>query len=84
MNFNNNNIHLSKRKYKVAMIDRDGATIEHLTVQKLLLQGDAPYEYINALAENIDTILDMQIGFSMYFQPNRDDSTSKGIIVRVQ
>lgn len=37
----------------------------------------------HSLMEGLQSILQLAIGQSMYFQPHRDDNTSKGIITRI-
>ena len=49
-----------------------------------LLSEDNDFEVVYALQDIIDVILDLQLGDAMYFQPNRDDSKSKAIIVRIK
>lgn len=41
-------------------------------------------ELVYAFNEILDAVLDLKTGESIYFQPNRDDKNSKGIIVRVK
>lgn len=41
------------------------------------------YEFVYALDERRDEVLSLKKGQAMYFQPNRDDETSKGIITRI-
>ena len=41
-------------------------------------------ETIYAIQECIDDIMDLKLNKSMFFQPNRDDEESKGIITRIR
>lgn len=41
-------------------------------------------ELMYAIRENIDSVLDLKLNETMYFQPNRDDKTTKGIILRTK
>ena len=41
------------------------------------------YEYVYALMEHEKELLSLQVGQSMYFQPVRDDNTTKAIVIRV-
>ena len=41
-------------------------------------------EYMYALSQVLDSVLDLKENESMYFQPNRDDKNSKGIITRIR
>lgn len=71
----------SSRKYKVVISDNVGISTEGVTL-KSLLESDEEMEYIYAMREELDRILDLKIGESIYFQPNRDDKSTKGIIRR--
>ncbi len=51
---------------------------------KDLLDEKNDYELAYALQEVIDSVLDLTVDEAMYFIPNRDNETSKGIIVRVK
>lgn len=77
---------MSQRMYKVAVCDNNiGMTIEKITIQSLLRQSsnkDNLPEWIYAMQDISDNILDLKLGESMLFQPSRDDKTSKGIIYR--
>lgn len=46
------------------------------------VEDGTEYEYIYAIQDIADKILDLKIGESMYFQPNRDNDLTKGIITR--
>jgi hypothetical protein len=48
----------------------------------LMIKDSECEEVFYALNEELDNLMDLQIGRTMYFQPNRDDKTSKGIIIR--
>lgn len=41
------------------------------------------WEFVNAMNEIGDEVKNLDVGNSMYFQPTRDDSNSKGIITRI-
>lgn len=41
------------------------------------------WEFVYSLFENGDEWTKLDVGNSMYFQPTRDDSNSKGIITRI-
>jgi hypothetical protein len=77
------NLFLSKREFSVGISTPDG-TIENfnLVMADLFAKRDNEFEVIYSLQEQIDKVLDLQRGQSMYFQPNRDDNNSKGIITR--
>lgn len=44
---------------------------------------NSEFEYIYAVQDRCDEILDLKLNESMYFQFNRDDEDSKGIIKRI-
>lgn len=78
----------SKRKFILLMAEGGESEQVLLDVSKLSespkeKMGDQ-YEYIYALREITDEVLDIRKGESMYFQPNRDNDLAKGIITRVQ
>jgi len=50
--------------------------IDYKTAKKIINKYPNADEYI------IDRVMDLKIKESLYFQPNRDDHTSKGIITR--
>lgn len=75
---------MSKRQYRVAVCDTVGLTVENVSLANLLTDiSDTSYEWVIAMKEQTDEILDLQPGGSLYFQPNRDDKNSKGIIFRI-
>ena len=49
-----------------------------------LLSEDNDYETAFALQDILDEVLDLRFGDALYFQPNRDNQKTKGIIVRVK
>lgn len=76
---------LSKRKYRVLMVE-NGSTSTRETFDVYQLTGrdtKSMYEYMYALQEIGDKVLDLKIGESIYFQPNRDNNEAKGILIRV-
>lgn len=73
----------SKRVYDV-QTSINGIT-ENFTISlNEILYNDSDYETIYSMQEVIDDILDMKINKCLWFQPNRDDSESKGIITRIK
>jgi hypothetical protein len=72
----------SKRKYRVAISDAAGISIENITF-KTLLNSSEDAEFIYAMRDILDKILDLKEYESIYFQPNRDDKSTHGIIRRV-
>lgn len=73
----------SRRRYTIAVADQHGLSTERLSLNTLFRNKEG-YEYKYAIADMIDAILDLKEGESLYFQSNRDDTNSKGIILRTQ
>jgi len=46
--------------------------------------GGDPYEWQICVQEALTEITKLKVGESMYFQPNRDDPNSKGLILRTE
>jgi len=76
----------SKRVYEIVIHEpTDGFHQFKLSIDEIMFPNDKnPFEYIYALQEITDTILDLQRGKSMVFRPNRDNDTELGIIARVE
>jgi len=76
---------MSARKYDVVTCDANGYIMESITIQSLMRQprnNEVLPEWIYAMQDIIDTVLDLKIGDSIHFQSNRDDINSKGLIYR--
>lgn len=74
----------SKRSFELFMTEEGESSVEALDLNELLDHREMAneYEYKYAAQDITDKILDLKEGESMYFQPNRDNKNSKGIIVR--
>lgn len=70
---------LTKRKYKVIGEDLD----EVLSFNDLFLDRVNDYEYIYALQEVADDIMDLKVSQSMFVQLSRDDKDVKGVLIRI-
>lgn len=46
-------------------------------------ENENDFEYNYALQDSIDEILDMKINETIYFQYNRDNKNSKGLLTRI-
>lgn len=46
-------------------------------------ENENDFEFNYALQDSIDEILDMKINETIYFQYNRDDKNSKGLLTRI-
>ncbi len=73
----------SKRRF-VIQTSVGNTTTEFLQPSLSDIINDNEAEVYFALQDEIDLVLDLRQGDSMYFQPNRDDNNSKGIITRVK
>ena len=74
----------SNRIYLVAFIEGENVVAERIYFYRLFEEIENEYEYMCAIRENIDSILNLKIGdrFNMHF--NRDNGDSFGSIKRVQ
>ncbi len=74
----------SKRTYELIMVEGGGEfnIIRNISIDKILFPSEYDWEYIYALNDLTDKILDLKDGSSLYFQPNRDNYNTKGIILR--
>lgn len=70
---------LTKRKYKVIGEYLD----EVLSFNDLFLDRVNDYEYIYALQEVADDIMDLKVSQSMFVQLSRDDKDVKGVLIRI-
>lgn len=73
---------ISNRLYKVSFNSSDGIEVSTVSFSTLISESD-DRELIYSMQDVTDEILDLKIGDSMYFRPNRDDAQSKGLIVRI-
>lgn len=84
---------LSNREYLFIMVEQ-GDKIEVVITLDELLQVDEDkndYEYIYAIQDDIDHVLDLHVGQSIYFSPDRNYPSSgadlndpKGILIRIK
>lgn len=76
----------SKRSFEIFMAEAGTTQTVTEDIHTLLDPKDfgEDFEYKYAAQEVTDEILDLKVGESMYFQPNRDDKNSKGVIIRTQ
>jgi len=76
----------TKRHYDIQISESGTTTNMGITIEILLGLNGNPndYEFIYALQEIADDVLDLKSGECLYFQPNRDNQLAKGIITRVK
>jgi len=78
--------HISKRVFEILFFE--GGQSIHLEVELNELFSDTSnednFEYVYAMQDSIDDILDLRVNDTMYFQFNRDDVNTKGVIRRIK
>ena len=75
---------ITNRTYSVIEVQNGVIAKNTFTFEQIVLDEKSGYEIVYAMQEVFDAILDLQVNDSMYFQPNRDNKSSKGIIVRTK
>lgn len=75
----------SKRTYDLVIHESvDGFHEIKITIDEIMFPKDKnAFEYIYALQDIIDKVLDLPSGKAMYFQPDRDNKEAIGIIARI-
>lgn len=77
----------SNRKFQIVICSNSGnIIIEPISLEDLFhvpSNNDNLPEWEYAIKDITDMVLDLKANESMYFQPNRDDNNSKGIIYRM-
>ena len=73
----------SKRMYSVE--ESVNGVISNYRIKLMeIFDKESDSETIYSLQDRIDDIMDLKNKKSLFFQPNRDDSDSKGIITRIR
>jgi len=74
----------NKRFFEAVICENGYTSIEYFYTPCQIDLNGSEYEYIYSIYENyLEAVNSLPIGQSMYFQPTRDDNTSKGIITRI-
>ena len=73
----------SSRKYTIIGFEDGGIINETISLFTLLKPHRDGYEYIYALQEETDDILDLKVNQTMYVSLNRDNVNFKGVICRI-
>lgn len=75
----------SKRNFELVIHESvDGFHRFTLSIDDIMFPKDKnEFEYIYALQDIIDKVLDMSSGHAMVFAPNRDNDLALGIIARI-
>lgn len=75
---------ISKRKYVIAWIEGDFADNKQITIEEIINAKDDDMEYIYAIGEYLDEVLDLKIGGRLAIKFNRDNEDSDGWIKRIK
>jgi hypothetical protein len=74
----------SKRKFLIVFIEGVSSVVSReLSLNEILKEDNNAWEYIYAIQDNIDNILDLKLGERLEMQFNRDNKDSFGIIKRI-
>lgn len=76
----------TERTYKIALIESDNISVVTNSLNDIIdgtKKSDA-YEYMYAIEENIDALLDLKVYEKMTFQFCRDDQNTLGVILRIK
>lgn len=74
----------SKRKFIVVGVEIDEDFRFEIELEKLLTKDEEATEVMYSLQDEIDSVLDLKKGESMFFRANRDNENCKGIILRIR
>jgi hypothetical protein len=69
------------RSYQVCGFAQGGFQQE-ITLEELMTEQDDAFEFIYALQEELDKILDLKVNECINFNPSRDNKSFKGVIGR--
>lgn len=72
----------TNRKYSIVTVCNGEVEWFDLYFEEFI-NSDTNSETIYSLREEADAVLDLGVNSSMYFQPNRDNTNSKGIVTRI-
>ena len=73
-------------QYNIVVTEGGITNIHTYSFEKLFLnktEEGHDWEFVYALHELAEHVIKLEVDESMYFQPNRDNNKSKGIIVRI-
>lgn len=73
----------STRSYLITGYEGSVRLSEKLSLKSLLNIKKDDYEYIYAIQEDTDKILDLKVNETMYVSLNRDNVNDKGVLLRV-
>lgn len=74
----------SKRTFLCTWIEGSDTTNERLNLSDIFKEGKNDWEYLYAIRNNIDIILDLKEGESKPMKFNRDNRDSWGFIKRIK
>lgn len=73
----------SNRRYLITEISGKKIVVHEFVVEAFY-RDDREEELVFAVREQIDKILDLRIGQTMYFLTNRDDKNSRSVVYRIE
>jgi hypothetical protein len=74
----------SKRQYVIAFIEGEAAVNDTLSLEQIYNTGKSDWEYLYAIQDKIDYILDLKVGERLEMNFNRDNTDSRGLIKRIK
>lgn len=74
----------SRRVFNIYAVDSKGNSELLVNISLSAILFDRTFEVFFALQEQIDEVMDIPLGCTMEFRPNRDDQFSKGLVTRVK
>lgn len=74
----------TKRKYIATWIEGADSATEHFDLSDIIEENKIDYEYLYAIRDDLDKILDLKEGQIIHFQFNRDNKDSQGVIKRIK
>lgn len=72
----------SNRLFNMYTVENSCSTLIQVSLDEII--QDKEYEVFFALQEQIDEVMDIPMGCTLTFKPNRDNPLSKGMITRVR
>lgn len=78
-------MHNSNRKYLVVGVEGGDSFVLDISINKLMKKdSDNDSEVLYAMQEITDEILDLKKNESMFFQADRNNEHTKGVILRIE
>lgn len=74
----------SKRTFAVSFTEYGNFTNEKITIQEIAETSKGDFEWIYAMQDSIDDILDLKVNQTILFDFNRDNKLATGFIRRIK